>query len=98
MGDKSRGLYNKFNVTRTDGSSEPGGKHDGCDYFVLDLSHDPYAIPALMAYHEACQALYPRLASDILTKIRTHCDHEWTDKIRGRNRTGVHCMYCGVDQ
>lgn len=30
MGDKTRGIYHKFNVTRTDGSSAPDGKHDGC--------------------------------------------------------------------
>lgn len=28
MGDKTRGLYNKFNVTRSDGSSDIGGKHE----------------------------------------------------------------------
>ena len=34
MGDTARGLYDKFIVTRTDGTSEPGKKHDGCRYFV----------------------------------------------------------------
>ena len=50
MDDKSKGLYEKFQVCRIDGSHLPGGKHENCDYFVLDLSHDPHAIPALKAY------------------------------------------------
>ena len=65
MGDKWRGLYNKFNVTRTDGTSEPGKKHDGCQYFVLDVTHDPFAGAALKAYADACRSEYPALAEDI---------------------------------
>lgn len=45
--ERTTGLYRKFIVTRTDGKSAPGQKHDGCDYFVLDLTHDPHAAPAL---------------------------------------------------
>ncbi len=37
MGKKEEGLYHKFDIRRTDGQSEPGQKHDNCDYFVLDL-------------------------------------------------------------
>lgn len=69
MSDKSRGLYNKFRVDRTDGSSAPGGKHHGCDYFVLDLTHDPYAVAALTAYADACEATYPQLATELRAKI-----------------------------
>jgi len=65
MGDKSRGIYGKFNVSRVDGSDNQGGKHDGCEYFVLDATHDPYATPALRAYADACAAEYPLLAADI---------------------------------
>ena len=65
MGDKTRGLYEKFHVTRTDGASAPGGKHHGCQYFVLDCDHDPHARAALAAYRESCKAEYPRLAADI---------------------------------
>jgi|CXWL01.1.fsa_nt_gi hypothetical protein len=65
MGDETRGLYDKFAVERTDGSSEPGGKHDGCRYYVLDLTHDPFARPALLAYAVACEADYPLLAADL---------------------------------
>lgn len=61
-----RGLYRKFNVSRTDGSTEPGGKHEDCRFFVLDIDHDPFAIPALRAYAEACGDKYPELANDLL--------------------------------
>lgn len=47
MGDRARGLYNKFRVERVDGKQK---KHANCDYFVLDVTHDPHAIPALLAY------------------------------------------------
>lgn len=39
MGDKAKGLYNKFRVERTDGSSQEGGKHFNCGYFVLDMDN-----------------------------------------------------------
>ncbi len=69
MSDKAQGLYNKFRVERTDGKSAPGERHDGCEYFVLDLTHDPYAIPAIEAYIDACAGEYPLLASDLFEKI-----------------------------
>lgn len=65
MGDRTRGIYHKFNVTRVDGSSAPGGKHDGCFYFVLDLDHDPHAKAALKAYADSCRNEYPKLAADL---------------------------------
>lgn len=69
MGDKTRGLYGKFVVKRTDGLSEYGMKHYGCEYFVLDLMHDKFAAPALKAYADACEKEYPLLAADIRSKI-----------------------------
>jgi hypothetical protein len=63
------GIYRKYNVTRTDGSSAPGGKHEHCGYFVLDLEHDEFAIPALLAYVKACRKTKPELANDILAII-----------------------------
>lgn len=69
MGDPTRGLYRKFWVERTDGQSEAGRKHDGCDYFVLDLTHDPHAQPALAAYIASCEAEYPLLAADLREKL-----------------------------
>ncbi len=66
---KKRGLYEKFRITRTDGRSEHGEKHDGCEYFVLDLDHDDHAIPALRAYAESCAREFPFLAADLSKKI-----------------------------
>lgn len=65
MGDRTRGLYEKFNILRTDGSSLPGGKHFECDYFVLDVTHDPHARAALKTYADSCRADYPLLAADL---------------------------------
>ena len=66
MMDKTKaGLYRKFDVRRTDGSSAPGAKHEGCSYFVLDLTHASHAIPALRAYAESCRKDYPTLADDL---------------------------------
>lgn len=59
------GLYRKFNVLRTDGRDMPGEKHENCQYFVLDITHDPFAKPALLAYAEACKNSYPVLAEDL---------------------------------
>lgn len=70
MGDKTRGLYpdGKFTVTRKDGQSAPGAKHDGCDYFVLDMTHDLHAVQAIMAYIESCEEDYPLLAAELRAK------------------------------
>jgi hypothetical protein len=70
MGDPERGLYEKYRVQRTDGSDAPGEKHDGCEYFVLDLTHDDFAIPAIQAYAMACADKYPSLSEDLLRKVR----------------------------
>ena len=69
MGDKTMGLYYKFDVIRTDERDKIGQKHYGCEYFVLDLTHDPHALSALRAYRESCKDEYPVLAFDLLEKI-----------------------------
>ena len=71
MKDKNTGIYDKFTVARTDGKSAPGKKHEGCRYFVLDLDHDPFALPAIEAYSLACKDTYPTLAEDLRA---THAD------------------------
>lgn len=63
--DTGQGLFQKFEVRRTDGSSEPGGKHEGCEYFVLDTDHDTHAAAALRAYASACEGSHPLLARDL---------------------------------
>ena len=56
------GLYRKYEVRRLGGTP---GKHDDCEFFVLDWNHDPFAIPAARAYADACQTEYPELAEDL---------------------------------
>lgn len=73
MNDKHRGLYNKFHVSRLDGSSVHPGKHEDCDYFVLDLTHDKFAKAALLAYAEACKSEYPQLAHDLRAAYEAPC-------------------------
>lgn len=60
-----RGLYDKFEVTRTDGRSAEGEKHHGCRYFVLDLDHDDASGPALRAYANAVRDTRPHLAFEL---------------------------------
>ena len=77
MHDTKRGLYRKFEVKRVDGRDGPGQKHEGCFYFVLDLDHDPYAVPAIRAYADACEEKYPVLAADLRTMA---------DRIKGESK------------
>lgn len=63
--DHTRGLYRKYNVHRTDGGSMKGAKHENCEYFVLDLTHDKHALAALQAYADSCKEEYPTLAHDL---------------------------------
>lgn len=63
--DTGRGLYRKYDVRRL---NDPEGKHTQCNYFVLDLDHDPYAKVALRAYAVSCRQKFPQLSDD-LTQI-----------------------------
>ena len=65
-----RGVYQKFIVQRVDGRDAPGSKHEACALFVLDLDHDPFAIPALTAYANACETQFPEMAADLRNKIQ----------------------------
>ena len=62
---EQQGMFRKFEVRRVDGSDEPGGKHHGCRYFVLDLDHDPHAAAAMAAYGQACKETHPALSAEI---------------------------------
>ena len=62
--DKERGLYQKYEVRRVDPEAE--ARHQGCEYFVLDLTHDPLALEAIKTYEEAARrAGYTKLADDL---------------------------------
>ena len=71
---KDRGIYEKFRVERRGGGSVPGGKHDGCFYFVLDVTHDPHAPAALRAYAESCADTHPALAADLRAMADDACE------------------------
>ena len=62
---EEQGLFRKFEVRRTDGSSEPGGKHEHCRYFVIDMDHDQHAPAALLAYSTSCSKTHPLLAAEL---------------------------------
>jgi len=66
--NNDQGLYKKFQVTRTDGTSNPGQKHYQCEYFVIDIDHDPYARAALRAYALACRNTHPQLYLDMVNR------------------------------
>lgn len=57
--DKERGLYDKYIVTRPDGSAVTGA-------FVLRPEYDPAAYTAILVYAQRCAKEYPKLAEDIL--------------------------------
>ena len=62
---ENTGFYRKFIVSRVDGRDAPGGDREGAEYFTLDLTHDPYARAAVLAYADACEAELPVLAADL---------------------------------
>ena len=67
--DIARGLYNKFFVSRIDHSDVEGGKHHKCKYFVLDITHDPFAISAIETYAIECRNTHPRLSEDLMDMV-----------------------------
>jgi hypothetical protein len=69
--DRERGIYRKYDVQRVDGRAD---KHSGCEYFVLDLTHDKFAPAALAAYAAACAEEFPALSAD-LRQIVGRSDH-----------------------
>jgi len=65
-----KGIYNKFTVVRVDGQDMlDDDKHYQCDYFVLDLTHDRHALPALHAYAKSVMDEKPELAIDLLSFV-----------------------------
>lgn len=60
--EAEQGILPKYRVERL---SDPAGKHDKCEYFVLDPQHDPFARAALYAYIKSCRATHPALAEDL---------------------------------
>ncbi|MBW7903807.1 MAG: hypothetical protein H3C26_20250 [Rhodocyclaceae bacterium] len=69
MNMREQGLIEKFHVRRADGRDAPGEKHHGAEYFVLDMTDDPHAIPALLGYAGSCGRDYPLLAADLRARV-----------------------------
>jgi len=86
--EREAGIYWKFWVRRTDGSSRPGGKHEACEYFVLDWHHDPFAAPAALAYAAACEAKYPELAADLRRKANARVANQPSQPTPNTGGTG----------
>lgn len=63
MTSKPKGLYRKFDVKRVDPEAQK--RHPNCAYFVLDLYHDPHALPALAAYADSVENENPELAEQL---------------------------------
>ncbi len=80
--DHSRGLYKKFYVERSDGTSAAGCKHHNCNYFVLDLTHDPHAVSAIVAYAESCRQSHPLLSADLLRWVKQKDEQERYEEAR----------------
>ncbi len=66
-----QGVFHKFDIRRVDGSDQRGGKHYGCRYFVLDMTHDAHAPAALLAYADSCSDTHPYLAADLRAEFAT---------------------------
>lgn len=80
------GLYRKFDVKRTDGQDQrPEQKHWRCAYFVLDLTHDNHAGPAVKAYAKSCAKEFPKLAAD-LRRAGERIDKRIAEKKRSNRR------------
>jgi hypothetical protein len=67
----SEGLHKKYEIKRTDGSDQPGKRHDGCQYFVLDLTHDTAARLAATVYAAVVQNWNPSLSRDLKALVKT---------------------------
>jgi hypothetical protein len=79
-GCEAEGVYHKFNVSRTDGADQPGGKHDGCWYFVLDPTHDLQARVALGIYAELARQNHREpLADDLWQRPELAYDPSYID-------------------
>jgi hypothetical protein len=74
MSDKDRGLYQKFCVSRNDGRDRDGDKHNNCRYFVLDMTCDKHALPAIRAYATSCRVTHPLLSRDLWKWIHAEDD------------------------
>lgn len=81
MTKEEAGIYEKFIVKRTDGRHRKGQKHCGCAYFVLDITHDKHALPALLAYAESCLDEYPALSQNLYAIAHARDPHHAASRL-----------------
>lgn len=92
----SGGLYKKFDVDpstwalanaisitplkigRVDGTTD----HAECEYFVLDLNHDPNAPAVLRAYATVCGKRNPKMSQDLMKLANAVTVHQLKVGIR----------------
>lgn len=72
------GLGQKYIVLRL---NDEVGKHDACEFFVLDLEHDRHTQPALRAYADSVESENPSFASELRELADTF---NYTEKERDR--------------
>lgn len=75
MTSSREGLIGKFKVERLTPSSR-GINHNGCQYFVLDITHDPFTRAAVLAYADECGEEYPHLAVDLRKAVEKAISHD----------------------
>lgn len=71
-------LHQKYVVTRL---HDETGKHDLCEFFVLDLGHDKHAQVALRAYAESVNAEDPGFAAELIG-LADNCHHTDAEQAR----------------
>lgn len=64
-----KGLFDKYYIRRTDEQDAPGCRHDNCELFVMDITHDIHAQDAMLFYARQVAAIKPQLALDIMEKV-----------------------------
>jgi hypothetical protein len=89
---KKVGWIEKYRIERTDGADDVGGKHEHCELYVLDITHDPLAQTAALEYAaSAFHAGYKLLAKDIVRKVKE--SPRWhPDSVSRRLEWEIHCI------
>lgn len=67
--DTEQGIYEKYRVYRTDGLDNAGGPRADDKYFVLNLTRDPHAKPAMAAYAASAKGTHPILSADMIREV-----------------------------
>ena len=77
------GLRMKYRIERVDGRDVVFGPHYGCALFVLDLTHDPHARAAALAYADSADSTRPQLADDLRKKVMVAANEDVAKAVAG---------------